>query len=97
MGAGNVDSRLNYRPTSVRASRRERSDVAPQPPEWVEWTVSIGAALIAVAPAFLITIGFYHWMTFRGVAGDGKTRCGRCGGVLIGLDAPRCSYCEEPI
>ena len=68
----------------------------PQPPEWVEWGVSIGTALIAVAPAFLVVIGVYHWMTFRG-SGDGQTRCGACGGVLKGLSVPRCNHCQGRI
>lgn len=89
---------LGFIPKSTGAYRYQVMGLnVPQPPEWVEWSVSIGTVLIAVAPAFLITTGLYHWMTFCGVAGDGKTRCGRCGGVLEGLSRPYCTHCEEPI
>jgi hypothetical protein len=53
---------------------------------------AIGMSLGWLAAA-VVRMVLHRWLPARGVARDGRTRCGRCGYHLSGLSKPVCPEC----
>ena len=57
---------------------------------------SIDSVVVAIlaAPGIVLAVCVYAW---RQRAGEGETRCRKCGYILRGITEPRCTECGERI
>jgi hypothetical protein len=69
----------------------------PYHSQWFHHLVRFLAALIAYAPALLLTLALHHRLTFGRHLFDHSTRCARCRKILRHLTEPRCHSCSTPL
>lgn len=66
------------------------------PPAWV---MAVSVTIAWFLPIILLAFSVFGLLSLwrRPFAGDGETRCRRCGYILRGLREPVCSECGEAI